>query len=77
MSRNIVHTPKTNAQFFPQIFTDEESFIDEMHKISSNLIVNKGNFVNLYISLLSSYQALNYSKVQAVAYKIVNDSSLH
>jgi len=49
-----------------------------MHKISSKLIVNKGNFANIFIfAVISSSSTQSYSEVQAVACKIVNGSSLH
>ena len=52
MSGNIVHTPKTNAQFLLKYSLMKESFIAEMHKISSKLIVNKGNFANIFIFVI-------------------------
>ena len=64
--------------FFAQIFTDEESFKAEMHRISSKLIVNKCNFVYIFIfTVISSSNTQSYSAVQEVACKIVNGSSLH
>ena len=45
---------------------------------SSKLIVNKGNFANIFIfAVISSSSTQSYSEVQAVACKIVNGSSLH
>ena len=49
-----------------------------MHKISSKLIVNKGNFANIFLfAVISSSSTQSYSEVQAVACKIVNGSFLH